>query len=139
MGCFEKLVSSKFLANVSQELDLARQTIVKMSQTNFPPQVLASKKKRKMLYNTYIHQYFLLEEMEETEFNDDPTTIYYLHLDHIILIYSFDVAQIRDAVKYAYNVNGEIPIYKTQHKLQDRTLHTVLFDARMTFQPASIN
>lgn len=141
MGCFEKLVKSNFLANVSNELSLARRTLKSMSQTSFPPSILANKGDRKAIYDEIVYQYYLLEEAAESleEMDDNKTLLFYINIDHIIFVYSRTRGQVDESIRYAYNVNGDFPLYRGRHKIKNQVIHTVMFDTRITFNPVSPN
>ncbi len=140
MGCFESLVKSKFLANVSSELSLARQAIRSMSQTLFPSIYYADKRDQKALYDEYVFQYYIIEEIRDT-LNEsvDPDMIYFLQYDHMMCLYSLKKSQVTDAAMYNYNIHGYIPIYRGRHRVDGFTMYTVLFDTRMSHIPFSPN
>jgi hypothetical protein len=141
MGCFEKLVKSKFLANVSSELRLARQAVLSVTNTNLTPTIYGSKKDRKSLYDDYVYYFYLLEEIVDSLEEPDcvKTMIYYIKYDTVMFIYSMDKGQVEDAIRYNYNLNGDIPLYKTKHRLKNKTVYTVLIDTRIRFEPISPN
>ena len=99
MGCFEKLVKSKFLANVSSELRLARQAVLSVTNTNLTPTIYGSKKDRKSLYDDYVYYFYLLEEIVDSLEEPDcvKTMIYYIKYDTVMFIYSMDKGQVEDA------------------------------------------
>lgn len=140
MRCFESLVKSKFLANVSNELSLARQAIRTMSQTAFPTNFYCDKRDRKALYDEYVYQYYLLEEIKDTIDNTiDPELIYYVQYDHIMYLYSLVKNQVTDAATYNYNIHGILPLYRGRHRIDGYTVYTALLDTRLTFNPFSPN
>ena len=140
MGCFEKLVKSKFLTNISKELDMAREAVKSMSLTHLPPQILPHKKDRKALYDEYVYELMLLEEIEDTILEGmDPKFVYYMQADQFLYVYSQNQQLVKDAIMYAYNLNGDWPIYKARHRFGSVTIHAVLLDTRFEFIPASPN
>ncbi len=140
MGCFEKLDKSNFLANISKELTMARDAIQHMSLVDAPPQILPNKKDRKALYDDYVYELQLLEEIQDTiEEGMDPKFVYYLHVDTFIFAYSQNLHQIDDVITYAYNLNGDWPVYKARHRFGTKTVYTVLLDTRFNFLPISPN
>jgi len=140
MGCFEKLVKSRFLANISKELDMAREAVKSMSLTHLPPQILPSKKAKKALYDQYVYELMLLEEIEDTILEGmDPKFVYYMQADHFMFVYSQNQQLVKDAIVYAYNLNGDWPIYKARHRFGSVTVHAVLLDTRFEFIPISPN
>jgi hypothetical protein len=140
MGCFDKLVKSHFLANVSTELELARRTIQSMSQYAIPADILACKKARKQIYDNYISQYYVFEELSEMlEEDSQKNMIHYLQLDHIVLICSRVKKQVTEAMLHSHNVNGDLPFYRGKHYIQGYVIHTVLIDTRISVTPSSPN
>lgn len=140
MGCFEKLVKSKFLENISRELVMAREAVKSMSHTNIPLQIVANKKQKKKIYDKYVQELMLIEEIEDTiREGMDPTFVYYMQADDFIYVYSQNKQQVRDAIKYAYNLNGDWPVYVAKHKFGSVTIHAVLLDTRFEFIPFSTN
>lgn len=141
MRCFEKLVKSKFLANISAELKLARQTMLSTSNSSLIPFLFYSRKERKNLYDDYVYYYYFLEEMQQSV--DEPTheksIIYYVKYENVLFIYSADKSQVDDAIRYSYNVNGDIPLCRSRHKIANKTIHTALMDTRIRFEPVSPN
>lgn len=140
MGCFEKLVKSNFLANISDELSMAREAVKSMSLNSLPPQIFPNKKDRKALYDDYVYEYFLMEEIEDT-INEgmDPKFVYFMQVDDFIFVYSHNHQQVVDSIQYAYNLNGDWPIYKARHKFGSVTIHAALLDTRFEFIPTSLN
>ena len=141
MGCFDKLVRSRFLANVSTELELARRTIQSMGQSHFPASLPGSRKVRKKVYDNYLYQYYLLDEINGMVLEEEPQKdmVYYIQLDHIIFVYSRTKKLIDEAVMYSYNVNGDLPFYRGKHRIEGYTFHTVLIDTRLNVIPYSPN
>lgn len=140
MGCFEKLVKSHFLANVSAELSLARQTVKRLDETQLKPSFVYNKKERKRIYDEFLYQFYVLEDIADNIQEDDTKDlIYYFQLQHIIFIYSQTKRQLNDAVRYSYNLNGDIPFCISRHRLAGRTIYTALIDTRLQFNPISPN
>ena len=140
MGCFDKLVKSHFLANVSTELELARRTLRSMSLSAFPTDIPGDINARKQIYNDYISQYYIFEELNDIMIEDpNKDIIHFLQLDHIILICSRAKNQVTEAIKHSYNVNGDLPFYRGKHRIQGYTIHTVLIDTRISVIPYSPN
>lgn len=140
MGCFEKLIKSNFIANISNELSMAREAIQSMDLSDLPPQVLPNKADRRSLYDDYVYDLMLLEEIQDTlDEGMDPKFVYYMHIDEFIFVYSQDHELVKDAIRYAYNLSGDWPIYKARHKFGGLNIHAVLLDTRFNFIPFSPN
>jgi hypothetical protein len=140
MGCFESLVKSRFLADVSSELSLARKAIKSMSQISMPAVLYADRKVRKEIYDDIAYQYYLIEEMAEMLAQDsNPSMIWYLQFDDFIFLYSRKKNQIDEAILYNYNINGDFPYYRGRHVVNKMVVHTVLMDTRISFDPLSPN
>lgn len=141
MRCFEKLVKSKFLANISAELKLARQTMLSTSNSSLVPVLLYSRKERKNLYDDYVYYYYFLEEIQQSvvEPTHEKSIIYYVKYENVLFIYSADKSQVDDAIRYSYNVNGDIPLCRSRHKIANTTIYTALMDTRIRFEPISPN
>ena len=54
-------------------------------------------------------------------------------------MYSANQNQVKDAIKYSYNVNGLIPLYKGRHRLDGITMYTAMIDTRIHFTPVAPN
>lgn len=140
MGCFESLVKSHFLANVTKELSLARNALQSMNLTQLPIALPNNKKVRKDVYDDYVYYYYLIEEMIDTlKESTSADTIYYMQMDHIIFVYTLDYSQFKDAIRYSHNLNGDIPYHKSKHRIAGCTMYTALYDTRLCFTPFSIN
>lgn len=141
MGCFESLIKSNFFANALSELQLARTTL-KTHDTNVADAYYpACKKIRKRAYDICLFDCYLMEEMlgTYTQQNDTPDMLYYVRIDSLSFVYSRVKNQISDAIRYNYNMNGEIPLYTGRHKINGYTIHTAMFDGGITFLPFSTN
>jgi hypothetical protein len=140
MGCFDRLVKSHFLANVSAELSMARQTVKLMSHPYLAPMHFFNKKAKRVVYKDVLYYNYLLEDMVATMAGFEGTDmIFYYQLDDTIFIYSESKKQLNDAIKYTYNTNGDIPFHRARHKIDGRIVHTVLIDTRLKFEPVSPN
>lgn len=140
MGCFDKLIKSHFLANVLVELSMARQTVKSMSHPYLSTMHLFNKKAKKEVYNDVLYYNYLLEDMATTIVGFEGTgMLFYFQLDNIIFIYSESKKQLDEAVKHTYNINGDIPFHRSRHRINGRTIHTVLIDTRLSFEPISPN
>lgn len=142
MRCFEKLVKSRFLANVSKELEMARRTLESASHPLLPDEFVFNKELKKFLYDECMFEFFLLEEMADTineMTEDDKEMIYYIQLQDLVFIYSAKKSQLEDAVRYTHNLNGDLPLYKSKHRIKGITFHTAIIDTRYTFIPPSTN
>jgi len=139
MGCFENLVKSHFLANVSAELRLARRTIKSMGQPSLQPFLHTNKRDKKELYSDYVYQFYLLEEMQESPLEEDKNMIFFIQYETLAFIYSRSRAQIDESIQYSYNVHGQIPLSRAKHKIKGFTVYTALIDTRFSFIPTSPN
>lgn len=139
MGCFENLVKSHFLANVSAELRLARRTVKSMGHTSLQPFLYVNKRNKKELYGDYIYQFYLTEEMQESPLEDDKSMIFFVQYETLAFIYSRSKAQIDESIQYSFNVHGQIPLGRAKHKINGFTVYTALIDTRFSFTPTSPN
>lgn len=140
MKCFERLVKSHFIANISAELELARKTIKDASQSSIPPVIYANIKDRKALYDRYVYEFYLKEEVEESlKEEGEYGLIYFIQFDDIMYIYSLDKTQLNDTVQYNYDVSGNLPLHRSRHKMQGKMVYTALFDKRLSFESISPN
>lgn len=140
MRCFDKLVKSHFLANVSEELSLARQALESMSSTCLDLNLVFNKKEKRIMYENTLSHFQLLEEVADAVLGDfDKTSIYFIEIETLHFMYSFSQSQIKDAIRYRYNVNGEIPFYTGKHKVQNHTVYTIMYDTRIFFDPIAAN
>lgn len=140
MRCFDKLVKSHFLANVSEELSLARQALESMSSTCLDLNLVFNQKEKRIMYENTLSHFQLLEEVADSMLGGfDKISIYFVEIDTLHFMYSLDQRQIKDAIKYRYNVNGEIPFYAGRHKVNGQTVYTLLYDTRMGFDPIAPN
>jgi hypothetical protein len=142
MRCFEKLVKSRFLANVSKELEMARRTLESASHPLLPDDFVFDKGIKKLVYDQVAYEYFLLEELSDTVdemTEEDNEMIYYIQLPDLVFIYSAKKAQLKEAVRYTLNVNGDLPLYTTKHRIKGLTFYTALIDTRYKFLPPTNN
>lgn len=139
MGCFENLVKSHFLANVSAELRLARRTVKSMGQSSLQPFLYVDKHDKKELYSDYIYQFYLLEEMQESPLEEDKDMIFFIQYETLAFMYSRSKVQIDESIQYSFNVHGQIPLGRAKHKIRGFTVYTALIDTRFSFNPTSPN
>ena len=140
MGCFENLVKSKFLANVSSQLSLARERILTADSAQFPAIHNFNKADKKLVYDDYVYHYYMIEEiLDSIKENLAKDTLFYIEVDHITFMYSANQSQVKDAIKYSYNVNGLLPLYKGRHRLDGITMYTAMIDTRIHFTPVAPN
>lgn len=98
------------------------------------------KETKKMLYDICLYEYFLLEELSDTVdemTEEDLGMIYYIQLPEFVFIYSNKKAQVDDAIRYTWNVNGDLPLYRSKHRIKGLNFHTALIDTRLSFTPPS--
>ena len=139
MRCFDKL-KSHFLANVSNELSLARQTIKSMSFSRLDPCIIFEKKEKRMVYEDTLFANYLLEEIIDTIVEGfDPKSLYYVEISDISFMYGLDKKLIAEAVQYRYNLEGAIPSMRTKHRINGKTVYTLLYDTRLKFEPVNAN
>ena len=142
MRCFEKLVKSHFLANVSKELEMARRTIESMSHPTLPKELNYDSRERRRVYKQFVFDCFLIEEMIDTVNEMEPgdrEMIFYIQLIDAVFIYSMKKKQVDEAVRYNWNVNGSIPYFRGRHSIKGITIHTALVNTTYTFTPSSVN
>lgn len=139
MRCFDKL-KSHFLANVSEELSLARQTLKSMSFSRLDPCIIFEKKEKKIMYENTLFENYLLEEIIDTIAEGfDSKSLYYVEVHDISFMYGTDKKLITEAIQYRYNVEGAIPSMKTKHRINGKTVYTLLYDTRLKFEPVNVN
>jgi hypothetical protein len=138
--CFQKLVKSHFLANVSAELSLARQTVQKMNEAQPTPTLFLRKKERRAEYADVVRFYSLLEGMADTLASEmDKKSIYYCLVDQYVFVYSKNKSQLREAIMYSHNLNGDVCVYTTRHRVLGHVVYTALINTQMCFTPSSPN
>lgn len=139
MKCFERLIESNFLANVRSELELARDVIAKDDEVEAGFKVYGlDPKSRKLSYKTLVSKYNLIEAIKES-IKDDSDLLYFIKIEHIVFAFSRKKAQIEDAIRHSYNLNGDLPFFRSKHKIQGNTFHTMVIDTRFSFTPMSPN
>jgi hypothetical protein len=141
MKCFKRLVHSKFLAKASEELSRARKVLHDGEAPLFDTTYLYNKSDRKYVYDCYIEDYMLLDEIENAF---DPTEdykniVFYLEEDYLLFVYSRSRKLIQEAVAYSFNVHGDIPIHKSKHTIHNKVWYTALIDTRMPFPTPAPN
>lgn len=139
MGLFQDLVKSKFLANATNELALARNVLkgdglVIYDDYDHPFDINLKKE----LYNYYLHELNFIQDLVETEYTEDEM-IYYIQNDPIVFVYSRSKKQIENSLKYSHNLNGDLPVYRGRHRVKSRMVYTLLIDTRFSLRPASVN
>jgi len=100
-----------------------------------------NKADRKYIYDCYLEDYMLIEELVEQfesgqEYKD---VVYYMQESYILFIYSRSRKLIKEAISYSFNVHGDIPIHKSRHIIHGKAWFTALVDTRMPFQVSSPN
>tara|TARA_R110000868_G_scaffold28036_4_gene105520 strand:+ start:5353 stop:5778 length:426 start_codon:yes stop_codon:yes gene_type:complete len=141
MNCYKQLVQSKFLAKASEELSRARKVVNDEEAPLFDTALIYNKADRKYIYDCYVEDYMLLDEIQNTfdPEEDYKDTIFYLQEDYILFVYSRSRKLIKEAVLYSYNVHGDIPLHKSKHTIHNKVWFTVLIDTRMPFPTSSPN
>ena len=141
MNCYKQLVQSKFLAKASEELSRARKVVNDEEAPLFDTALIYNKTDRKYIYDCYVEDYMLLDEIQNTfdPEEDYKDTIFYLQEDYILFVYSRSRKLIKEAVLYSYNVHGDIPLHKSKHTIHNKVWFTVLIDTRMPFPTSSPN
>lgn len=141
MKCYKQLVQSKFLAKASEELARARKVLHDGEAPLFDTTLHYNKADRKYVYDCYIQDFMLLEELEN-QFDpseDYKDVVFYMQEDYLLFIYSRSRKLLIEAVDYSFNVHGDIPIHKSRHTIHNKTWFTALIDTRMPFQVSSPN
>lgn len=143
MKCFEQLVNSKFLGQVSEELRRAQRVLQRGDVVSLfdPPTIYASKADRRYIYDCYVEDFGLIEELydkEDPEYNMKDV-IFYIHDEPILFIYSRSKKLITEAIKYSYYVNGDIPLHTTKHTINGKVWFTTMIDTRIPFPASSPN
>ena len=141
MHCYKQLVQSKFLAKASEELSRARKVVNDEEAPLFDTALIYNKADRKYIYDCYVEDYMLLDEIQNTfdPEEDYKDTIFYLQEDYILFVYSRSRKLIKEAVLYSYNVHGDIPLHKSKHTIHNKIWFTVQIDTRMPFPTSSPN
>lgn len=139
MSCFSKLKESGFFSNASSELESARRALNTLNQSVDLPQLFINKAARKRSYDYHVDYLYLLDELIATVGDLDKSTVYYMHVNEFIFVYSINKKLLNDAITYTYNLDGNIPMYTSKHKIENKVIYTALFDTRMVFTPSSPN
>lgn len=138
MRCFEKLVHSRFLQNVSQELSMARQTLQSKSHTQLT--FFFERDLRKRVYDDFVYYFYVREEIANSLKDwDHPDSLYFFEADEYLFAYSKKKSQIVDALKYNYNQTGQMPFYVGKMHINKVTVYTLLVDRNFQFEPISPN
>lgn len=137
MGCFESLVKSRFLQNVSHELRMARQTL----QSNDRPLIFFfDRRARKRIFDEFIYALYLREEIAESLKDwDHQDLIFFIDTDDYVFAYTKNKNQIRDAITYNYNQTGQLPFYQGRLLVDGVTIYALLIDKNFSFQAVSPN
>jgi hypothetical protein len=141
MKCFKQLVQSKFLAQASEELSRARKVADNGEALYFDPSLIYNKADRKYIYDCYVEDYMLLDEIENSfdSEEDYKDVIFYSQEDHLLFIFSRSRKLIKEAILYSFNVHGDIPLHKSKHNIHNKLWFTALIDTRMPFPVSSPN
>lgn len=143
MKCFKQLVDSKFLAKALEELSRARKLIQYSDSVPLfdPPTIHSHKADKRYVYDCYMDDFGFYNELLDTEdpVYADKNTIFYIHEDPIMFIYSRSKRLITEAIRYSFYVNGDIPIYTTKHVIDKHVWFTTMIDTRIPFPSASPN
>jgi hypothetical protein len=138
MRCFEKLVQSRFLQNVSRELSMARQTLQSKSHAQLT--FFFEKDLRKRVYDDFVYYFYVREEITKSlEDWNHRDTIFFFEADQYLFAYTKSKSQIQDAIKYNYNQTGEMPFYIGKMYINGNTIYTLFVDKDFHFDPISPN
>ena len=139
MGLFKDLIKSKFLANAVSELALARNSLLK-NEPLFINQYthIFNTEMKKDVYDYYLNAYGFAYDLVDASYEEDDM-IYYIHEEDMIFIFSRSKRQIDNSIKYSFNINGDIPVYRGKHRVKSRLVHTVLIDTKFCVRPPSAN
>jgi hypothetical protein len=121
------------------ELKHARETSLSQLVSESDYTYIFDKNVRAAEYAFYLQVYSLYEEMVSTVPTDEKNIINYLQIDHITFAYSKNRKLIDDMIMYAYNIYGNLPLYRQKHKISGKVVHAVLTDMRMHIPPATTN
>ena len=135
MSLFRDLVSNKFLANAPGELQRAKSVFDQSVVDNFHSFDLDEKK---FLYYAYFDDAEFYKDLAEISF-DDGDLIYIVNKGALMFCFSISKKQIDETIKFCYNLNGDIPIHRTRHLVDNRYVYTAMFDTRFTIPPQSPN
>lgn len=139
MRCFEKLVQSRFLQNVSRELSMARQTI-QGKKSHAQLTFFFERGLRKRVYDDFVYYFYVREEITNSlkDWNH-PDTIFFFEADQYLFAYTKNKSQIKDAINYNYNQTGEMAFYTGKMFINGNTVYTLLIDRDFHFEPISPN
>ena len=138
MNCYHNLVRSRFIAAASQQLQQARTAIVaEVNMVYESGMHKFDKEYNKVVYYHISNSYGFFNHMYDDSIEKDK--IYYYTYKQFTFAFSTKKKLIDASILYAYNTNGDIPLFRHKHILKGRTLHTVLFDINFTVPPSSVN
>jgi len=153
MRCFSLLVKNHFLANAHAELRRARFVI--MGPANVPHTKTLEASASHSVVNYYpfspiikkvvfenIWEDFYMDEFlsdPENQELDSMFSVCYMESDLACLIYSRDPDAIEESIRYNYNINGELPFYRTTKSLDGIYYYFAVSLKTVPFTPFSVN
>lgn len=138
MTLLDELINSKFLSNIRTELREAKKALIESDILIYQEAThYADKEAAKQLYYEVCESYGLFELLYLIE--PSSKRVHYAHADQFIFAATRSKSLLKQAIQYSLSVNGDVPIITHKHKINNHTIHTVLFDTTFTVNPPSPN
>lgn len=139
MDCFDKLIDSNFLKHIGVEIQSAQSTVMRLVD-ECPPlgSLPLQQKDKKRKYNIYLKLFGFNQEFH----NFDPLDFNTLHFmkEGSVLLLSSRIKMVLDAaISQSLLATGDIPFYRTKHKLHGVMFHAAMYDTTFKIMPITNN
>lgn len=138
MSCLNRLIDSNFLKSARAEL-LDAQLVLYDEDTikHNTACYYADKQLAKEAYYNVCNVLGFFDVL----YNIDPDQkgIYQAHVNQYTFICCRSLANLRLGLQYLNRSTGDIPIHKSKHVIDGKTIHTALFDASLVLPAISPN
>lgn len=139
MDCLDKLIDSNFLKYIGTEIETA-QTAVNRLVEDCPPlgSLPLRLKDKKHKYNTYLTLFGFKQEFKSFD-PFDFNTLYYMKEGSVLFLCARAKYVLDAAVRQSLQASGDIPFYRTKHKLQGVMYHSAMYDTLFKIIPITNN
>lgn len=139
MSCLDNLINCMFLKNTSSEIVQARRVLQVNDEVSSKSIYLPLRTKdRKKLYDHYLDLWNFKQDLEHINL-EDLDAIYTVQENNIVWMASRLGGVIDIAITEALYITGDLYIYRGRHFIQNKLIHTVLYDLNFQVPPPTTN
>lgn len=139
MDCLDKLIYSKFLRQLGEEIDVAKSTVNKIIENCPEPGSLPLSRNAKLRkYSSYMQLCGFRTEFDQFD-PKDKYTMYYMNEGGILLIAAQTKYVIDIAIKQSLTTAGNIPFHRTKHLVNGKYFHFAMYDLLFKLPAITLN